>query len=81
MTKWDKFRTRLMSGNADANIDFADLCGFLERLGFDHRIQGDHHIFTRDGVNEIINLQPLPDGRAKVYQVRQVRDIIRRYGL
>jgi hypothetical protein len=32
-------------------------------------------------VREIIDLQPLKDGKAKPYQVKQVRDIVRRYGL
>jgi len=30
----------------------------LRRLGFDERIRGDHYIFTKDGVVEILNLQP-----------------------
>ena len=50
-------------------------------LGFVERIKGDHHIFTKAGVVEIINLQPLKDGRAKAYQVKQVRGIILRYKL
>jgi len=36
---------------------------------------------TKSGVVEIINLQPLKDGRAKAYQVKQVRSIILRYKL
>jgi len=27
-------------------------------LGFDERIRGDHHVFTKDGVEEILKLQP-----------------------
>jgi hypothetical protein len=27
-------------------------------LGFEERIRGDHHIFCRQGVVEILNLQP-----------------------
>ena len=70
-----------MGGQADRNIRFDDLRGLLERLGFDERVRGDHHIFTRRGVREIIDLQPLPDGNAKPYQVKQVRGILRTYGL
>jgi len=29
----------------------------LKRLGFQERIKGSHHIFFRDGVAEILNLQ------------------------
>ena len=40
--------------------------------------KGDHHIFTKDGVEEILNLQPT-DGKGKPYQVQQVRDVILKY--
>ena len=40
-----------------------------------------HHIFTKTGAAEIINLQPLKGGRAKAYQVKQIRSIILRYKL
>jgi len=45
------------------------------------RIKGDHHIFTKNGVKEIINLQPLKDNMAKAYSVKQVRNIILKYQL
>ena len=52
----------------------------MERLEFQERIRGDHHIFAREGVSEILNLQPR--GRnAKPYQVKQVRDVILKYRL
>ena len=69
---------RLMRGTSDANISFADLCQLLRWKGFEERIRGDHHIFTRDDVVEIINLQPRGD-LAKPYQVKQVRDLFIRY--
>ena len=52
----------------------------LIRLSFDERIKGDHHIFTREGVEEILNLQP-KGSMAKPYQVKQVRNVIVRYKL
>jgi HicA toxin of bacterial toxin-antitoxin, len=52
----------------------------LRHLGFDERIRGSHHIFTKEGVGEILNLQP-KDGKAKPYQVKQVRGVILRYKL
>jgi hypothetical protein len=57
-----------------------DLCGLLERLGFSLRIRGDHHIFFREGIEEILNLQP-KGNQAKPYQVKQVRNLIIKYGL
>ena len=50
-------------------------------LGFLERIKGDHHIFYREGVEEILNIQPLEDGKAKTYQVKQVRGVILKYKL
>lgn len=50
-------------------------------IGFNERIKGDHHILTKPGIAEIINLQPLKDGRAKFYQVKQVRGLILKYTL
>lgn len=49
-------------------------------MGFNERVRGDHHIFTRDGVAEILNLQPL-SGKAKAYQVKQVRGVLTLYRL
>jgi hypothetical protein len=49
-------------------------------MGFKERIRGSHYIFTREGVEEILNLQPKV-GKAKPYQVKQVRNVILRYKL
>jgi len=46
-------------------------------LGFDERIRGSHHIFTKEGIEEILNLQPR-GAKAKPYQVKQVRRAIAR---
>ena len=54
--------------------------GLLKSLGFDLRIKGSHHILTKEGMEEILNLQP-KDGKAKPYQVKQVRKVIVRYKL
>jgi hypothetical protein len=58
MGKWSKLREKILLGYSDANIDFDDLCHLLQRLGFAERITGSHRIFSRNGVEEIINLQP-----------------------
>lgn len=80
MSKVAKTLDRVLRGNADANIRFDDLRAVLSHLGFVERIRGNHHIFSRDGVAEILNLQPRA-GKAKVYQVKQVRGVITSYGL
>jgi hypothetical protein len=82
VTRHAKLLTRLLSGTADRAFRFDDLCALLRRLGFDERQRGgSHHIFSRDGVPEILNLQPRGGGEAKPYQVRQVRDVVLKYGL
>ena len=58
MSKQDKLLTKILLGNADANIPFEQLCQLLKQLGFDERIRGSHHIFTKEGIEEILNLQP-----------------------
>ena len=63
------------------NVRFDDLRHLLLRLGFQERVRGSHHIFSRTGVVEILNLQPRDGGRAKPYQVRQVRGVIVKYKL
>ena len=80
MSKVAKTLDRVLRGNADANIRFDDLRSVLAHLGFEERIRGDHHIFTREGVEEILNLQP-SRGKAKPYQVKQVRSVLIEYGL
>lgn len=78
MPKYDELLSRVLRGTSDANIPFNELRQLLRRLGFEERIRGSHHIFTKDGVEEILNLQP--KGRhAKPYQVKQVRGVILKY--
>jgi predicted RNA binding protein YcfA (HicA-like mRNA interferase family) len=82
VSRYAKALVRLLSGTADQTLRFEELCSLLNRLGFvDRQRGGSHRIFSRDGVAEILNLQPRPDGTAKPYQVRQVREVILRYQL
>ena len=60
---------------ADKDILFSELCACLNHLGFEERIRGDHHIFTKEGIEEILNLQP-KGAQAKPYQVKQGRNLI-----
>jgi len=72
---------RVLSGLADKNIRLQDLRDLLRDFGFSERVKGDHHISYKEGIEEIINLQPLKDCKAKAYQVKQARTIILRYKL
>jgi hypothetical protein len=78
VTRASKVLERVLRGTSDAGIPFRDLRSLLSDLGFDERIRGDHHIFSRADVVEILNLQPRGQV-AKAYQVKQVRDVILKY--
>jgi len=80
MGKYSRLREKILGGGADGNIEFSALCQLLARLGFGERVKGSHHIFTRDGIDEIIILQP-KGSKAKPYQVKQVRSILVKYRL
>jgi hypothetical protein len=71
---------QILNGASDANVRFSDLLALMRDLGFEERVRGSHHIFTREGLEEIPNLQPR-GSMAKPYQVRQVRNLIVRYKL
>lgn len=77
----DKILEKIISGQHDRSIKFQELRTLLVKYGFSERIRGDHYIFTKEHIFEIINLQPLKDGKAKQYQVKQVRDLFFKYKL
>ena len=78
--KIDKLKQKILDGKSDANISFEDLRTLLLGLGFVERIKGSHHSYRKDGVIEKPNLQR--DGnKAKSYQVRQMRSILKKYRL
>ena len=80
MGKYEKLLQSILGGKSDANIAFNNLCGLLIRLGFVERVRGSHHIFRKAGIEEKINLQK-DDNKAKLYQVKQLRNIILKYNL
>jgi predicted RNA binding protein YcfA (HicA-like mRNA interferase family) len=80
MSKYEKLLVQVLRGASDANIAFDGLCGLMRHLGFDERVRGSHHIYSKEGVEEIVNLQTV-GSRAKAYQVKQVRGIILKYKL
>lgn len=80
MGKREKLLVQVLRGTADANVSFSGLCSLMRWLGFDERIRGGHHIYTRDDVEEILNFQPRGKN-AKPYQVKQVREVVLKYRL
>jgi predicted RNA binding protein YcfA (HicA-like mRNA interferase family) len=80
MSRAQKTLDQILRGTSDANISFTEMVSLLVRLGFQQRVRGSHHIFTRQGVEEILNLQPR-GAKCKPYQVKQVRSVIIKYKL
>jgi len=76
----EKFLAKILRGMNDSDIAFDELCQLLYYFGFSSRVKGSHHIFYRDDIDEIINIQPI-GGKAKAYQVKHVRNIIINYKL
>jgi hypothetical protein len=71
MSQRDKLLVKILLGTSDANIPFEPLCQL---------IRGSHHILSQEGIEEILNLQP-KQGKAKAYQIKQIRNIILKYQL
>ena len=80
LSKIKKIYSKILSGLADSNIRFQEIQPLLNKLGFDVRIKGDHYIYTKDNIDEILNLQP-KSGKAKAYKIKQIREIIQKYHL
>lgn len=70
MGKYEKLYEIILMRRSDANIPFDSLRILLKRLGFEERIKGDHHIFIRDDIEEILNIQSR-EGKGKPYQVNK----------
>jgi hypothetical protein len=80
MTQRDKTLEDVLRGKSDANIRFDELRALLVSLGFGERVRGSHHVFSKEGIDDQINLQR--DGsKAKPYQVKQVRSVLIKYHL
>ena len=80
MSKAKKLFDAVLGGRNDANFPFADLCALLTKLGYESRTtKGSHVIFQRGP--SFLNLQATLGGKAKAYQVRQVRQELQKWNL
>ena len=80
MSQKEKLIIKILSGTNDNNIIFDEICSLLISFGFSNRVKGSHHIFYKNDIDEIINIQP-KNGKSKPYQVKQIRNIIVKYKL
>ncbi len=80
MGRHEKLIATILRGTSDTNVRFDELCNLLTGLGFSERVKGSHHMFRKEGVADLINIQK--DGsKAKAYQVKQVRSVLVEYKL
>ena len=77
MGKKEKLLEKLPEGKSDQSFPFQDLGLIVQHMGYTHtRTGSSHRVFRRKGA-PIIVIQPGPDGKAKDYQVKQVREILK----
>ncbi len=63
------------------NVRFGDFVAVVETFGFRlARVNDSHHIFKRDGIPEVLNLQER-EGKAIPYQIRQFLALMEEYNL
>ncbi len=79
MASLKKTYDAVVSGQSDQNLRLAEVRRVLLALGFQERTSGGHLVLWHDDIEEIVNLQPLSGGKAKAYQVKQVRQLLTKY--
>jgi hypothetical protein len=68
----------VLNGRNDNNLNFEDLKKVARHFSTTEDIEGSHHIYRFEGIIDRIIIQP-KRGKAKPYQVKQVRNILKKY--
>lgn len=63
MNQREKLIDKILSGTSDNNLNFNDLRTLLESFNIKLRIKGDRYIHYKEGIEEIINIQPLSNSK------------------
>ncbi|HRP05487.1 MAG TPA: type II toxin-antitoxin system HicA family toxin [Opitutaceae bacterium] len=77
----EKTKVALLDPAKDYSHRFTEVVRYLEATGWKARVKGSHHIFIHPGVPVLLNLQPEKNGKAKGYQIRQVRQVLEKHRL
>lgn len=77
----NKTKAALLDPKRDYGHRFQDVVRFLQTTGWALRMKGSHHIFRRPEVPALLNFQPETDGKAKAYQIRQLRRALIKFNL
>ena len=76
-----KVYNAVISGQSDNNINYNDFQNLIIDLGFEYQRQEGSHKIYRHTVHRVnMNIQP-EGNKAKGYQVKQLRALIKKYGL
>lgn len=74
-----KVYEKILAGSR--NVRFEDVCRLAEGFGFSRdRTSGSHRIY-RHPRGLMLNLQPDHGGQAKLYQIRQLLELVEENGL
>lgn len=80
MSKKEKLLQRVQ--NNPNNVRFGDFCTLLEYFDFVlQRTRGSHHLYQHPDLDEVMNIQPKKDSKAKGYQVRQFLKLVEEHDL
>ncbi|MDR1788928.1 MAG: type II toxin-antitoxin system HicA family toxin [Opitutaceae bacterium] len=80
MSRKRKQLEKLLDGKADNNFPFDDLLAVLGHKGWTERGGGGSHriFFNPLHPAAMVNVQPGANGKAKSYQIRQIRELFRK---
>lgn len=74
-----KLLAKILGGTK--NVKFSEVELLLKGFGFElARVNGSHHIYNRDDIAEIINIQN-KKGQVSPYQIKQFLALIEKYNL
>jgi predicted RNA binding protein YcfA (HicA-like mRNA interferase family) len=77
MSRQEKLLAKFLAGKSDNNFSFSEFVTVIIHAGYRHeRTTGSHAVFSHPTF-PTVNIQPRSDGKAKSYQMRQVREILR----
>ena len=75
----DDLLERILSGQSDSSIPFEPLLVFLESLGLERFHQGTHNWFTKDGIDEPLDVRLPPGEMTRPTDVMRARVFIEKY--
>ena len=76
MSRKEKLLQKILAG-AGTNVQMTDFITAMKAAGFrEERQSGTSHKILCDLKGNIMNVQPMKDGKAKPYQVKQFQKII-----